>query len=42
MDKEVGNDGRTEAPGGLLWLSTKLPQGLPNTENLHPEGLVPN
>lgn len=42
MDKEVGTDGRTEAPGSLLWLSTKLPQGLPNTEKLHPEGLVPN
>lgn len=42
MDKEVGTDGRSEAPGSLLWLSTKLPQGLPNTEKLHPEGLVPN
>lgn len=42
MDKEVGTDGRTEAPGSLLWLSTKLPQGLPNTEKLHPEGLLPN
>lgn len=42
MDKEVGSDGRTEAPGSLLWLSTKLPQGLRNTEKLHPEGLVPN
>lgn len=26
MDKEVGSNGRTEAPGSLLWLSTKLPQ----------------
>lgn len=42
MDKEVGTDGRTEAPGSLLWLSTNLPQGLPNTEKLYPEGLVPN
>lgn len=42
MDKEVGSDGRTEAPGSLLWLSTKLPQGLRNTEKLHPAGLVPN
>lgn len=39
-DKEVGSNGRTEAPGSLLWLSTKLPQALPNTEKVHPEGLV--
>lgn len=29
MDKEVGTDGRTEAPGSLLWLSTKLPRVSP-------------